>query len=53
MHAGKLLHSLLDMACKLVDDQILNILFTAAEMLIFCKQLLITSKCLSSKVGNK
>lgn len=39
MRAGKLLHNLLDKACKSVDKRIRATLFSAAETLIYCKQL--------------
>jgi hypothetical protein len=43
MHARKLLHSLLDKACKSIDKRLRTILFSAAETLIFCKQLSIAN----------
>lgn len=43
MHAEKLLHTLLDKACKSIDKRLRTILFSAAGTLIFCKQLSIAT----------
>jgi len=39
MRAGKLLHTLLDKACKSIDKRIIKTLFAASETVIFCKEL--------------
>lgn len=57
MRAGKLLHTLLDKACKSIDKRIRKTLFVAAETLIFCKELSIAglgrSLLRSAKVKHK
>ncbi len=57
MRAAKLLHTLLDKACKSIDKRIRKTLFLAAETLIFCKELSIAglgrSFSRSAKVKHK
>jgi hypothetical protein len=57
MRAVKLLHSLFDKSCGFIDKRLRNTLFSAAETLVFCKQLSIASigRCLQrqAKVKHK